>query len=202
MKLFTNFLMTFIFIFLGIAFFNFIMPIIFEGLGSIDIEEIKIQLIMTLFVMIYTVMIIFAIKSTSTYFDLLSMFSIPRNEIMKSIHTTNIILTFSGSAIVNLLFLMVDIPQRLLILLLTTISLYLIMNFLNFIAFLGKIFGWYYVVGSFLLLASFIIAVVNYIGGMILMGLYIPHIASFLLISSCFLIVVNNFLSKKYEYKM
>ncbi|HOO31629.1 MAG TPA: hypothetical protein PLB99_00705 [Thermotogota bacterium] len=202
LKLFVNFMITFIFICLGITLINFIIPILIEGTAGLDIEEIKTQLIYTFSLMIYTMMIIFALKSTSTYFDLLSIFSVSRNEIIKSVNITNCILSLSGSIVVNLFLLMVDIPQRIMIFFFTVISLYLIMNFLNFIALIGKIVGWYYVVGSFILLAAFIIAVVNFIGGFILMGLYIPQIAIFLIVACMAFIGINFLLSKKYEYKM
>jgi hypothetical protein len=194
--------MTFVFIFLGIGLVNIVIPIIFEGIGNFDFEEVKTQLVMILSIMIYTMMIIFSLKSTSVYFDMMIIFSVPRKEMMKSINITNVVLTLSGSIAVNLILLMVNIEQRLLFLVLITSSIYLIMNFLNFIAFLGKIFGWYYIVGSFILLASFIISVVNYIGGFILLGLFVPQIISFLVLLIIALFVVNKFLSSKYELKV
>jgi len=147
-------------------------------------------------------LIAFAAKSTSVYFDLFTIFSVTRKRIIRTINITNVVLTVFGSLVLNLMLLMHDLPERALFLVLITLSLYLIMNFINFVAFLGKIFGWYYIVGTFVLLASFIIMMVNYIGGLIQMGLYKTEIILFFIIAAGVFFFVNNFiLSKRYEYK-
>jgi hypothetical protein len=100
------------------------------------------------------------------------------------------------------MLLMHDIPDRGLFLIMITLSIYLILNFLNFVAFLGKLFGWYYIVGTFVLLASFILFTVNYIGGFIQMGLFKTEIITFFIVATAGFFLVNNFvLSKRYEYK-
>src|SRR6056297_2265798 len=147
-------------------------------------------------------LIAFAAKSTSIYYDMFTIFSVTRKRIMRTINITNVVLTAVGSLILNLMLLLHDVPERWLFLILITLSIYLIMNFLNFVAFLGKLFGWYYIVGTFVLLAAFILLTVNYIGGLIQMGLFKAEIITFFIVAPTAFFCVNNFvLSKRYEYK-
>ncbi|MEA1885469.1 MAG: hypothetical protein U9N62_13275 [Thermotogota bacterium] len=201
-KIFLQFMLTFLLIYLAITFFNTIVPLFFIGFSEFDFNEFKISATLYLAVLVYSMLVGFAAKSTSVYYDMFTIFSITRKRIMRTINITNVILTISGSAILNLMLLMHDIPQRGLFLIMITLSIYLILNFLNFIAFLGKLFGWYYIVGTFVLLASFILLTVNYIGGFIQMGLYKAEIITFFAIAAGAFLFINNFiLSKRYEYK-
>lgn len=201
-KLFMQFMFTFLLIYLAITFFNTIVPLFFIGFSEFDFNEFKISATLYLGALVYSMLVAFSAKSTSVYYDMFTIFSITRKRIMRTINITNVILTISGSAVLNLMLLMHDIPQRDLFLIMITLSIFLILNFLNFIAFLGKLFGWYYIVGTFVLLASLILLTVNYIGGFIQMGLYKVEIIAFFAVAAGVFFFINNYiLSKRYEYK-
>ena len=201
-KIFLRFMFTFLLIYLAITFFNTIVPLFFIGFSEFDFNEFKISATLYLGALIYSMLVAFAAKCTSVYYDMFTIFSITRKRIMRTINITNVILTITGSVILNLMLLLHDIPERGLFLIMITLSIYLILNFLNFVAFLGKLFGWYYVVGTFVLLASFILIAVNYIGGLIQFGLFKAEIITFFIIAAVGFLVINNLiLSKRYEYK-
>lgn len=201
-KIFLRFMFTFLLIYLAITFFNTIVPLFFIGFSEFDFNEFKISATLYLGALIYSMLVAFAAKCTSVYYDMFTIFSITRKRIMRTINITNVILTITGSVILNLMLLLHDIPERGLFLIMITLSIYLILNFLNFVAFLGKLFGWYYVVGTFVLLASFILIAVNYIGGLIQFGLFKAEIITFFIIAAGGFLVINNLiLSKRYEYK-
>ena len=201
-KVFIRFMLTFLLIYLAITFFNTIVPLFFIGFSEFDANEFKISATLYLAALIYSMLVAFAAKCTSVYYDMFTIFSITRKRIMKTINITNVILTITGSAVLNLMLLLHDIPERGLFLIMITLSIYLILNFLNFVAFLGKLFGWYYVVGTFVLMASFILFTVNYIGGFIQMGLFKTEIITFFIVAAAAFFLINNFiLSNRYEYK-
>ncbi len=201
-KIFIRFMFTFVLIYFSILFFNTLMPLFFIGFSEFNLTEFKTTSIFYLSIFVYSMFVAFAAKSTSVYFDMFMIFSKGRKTIMRTINFFNVLLTLGASCLLNAMLLMIDIPQRLFFGVMITLSLYLILNFMNFIAFLGKIFGWHYIVGSFILLASFIILTVNYIGGLIQFGLYKVEISVFLILSAAVFFCVNNFiLSKRYEYK-
>ncbi|HPE41363.1 MAG TPA: hypothetical protein PLI77_09790 [Bacteroidales bacterium] len=199
---FIQFMWSFMISFLVILFFNTVVPLFFTGFSEFDFKEFQITATFYCAILIYSMFVAFGAKCGSVYFDLFTIFSVSRNRIMRTINITNVILTISGSAILNLLLLMHDIPDRGLFLIMITLSIYLILNFLNFIAFLGKLFGWYYIVGTFVLLAAFILFAINYIGGFIQMGLFMTEIILFFTVAAAGFFYINNFiLSKRYEYK-
>ena len=201
-KLFLRFMLTFLLVYLAITFFNTIVPLFFIGFSEFDVDEFKINTTVYLAALVYAMLIAFAAKSTSIYYDMFTIFSVTRKRIMRTINITNVVLTAVGSLILNLMLLLHDVPARWLFLVLITLSIYLLMNFINFVAFLGKLYGWYYIVGTFVLLAAFILLSVNYIGGLIQFGLYKTEIISFFIIAAGVFFFVNNFiLSKRYEYK-
>jgi len=201
-KFFIQFMWSFMISYSVILFFNTVVPLFFTGLKEFDFKEFQIIASFYFAILMYSMFVAFGAKCTSVYFDLFTLFSVARKRIMRTINLTNIILTVSGSAILNLLLLMHDVPDRGLFLIMITLSIYLILNFLNFIAFLGKLFGWYYIVGTFVLLASFILFAINYIGGFIQMGLFKTEIILFFAVAAAGFFYINNFiLSKRYEYK-
>src|SRR6056297_114295 len=201
-KVFLKFMLTFLLIYVAITFFNTIVPLFFIGFSEFDVNEFKISATLYLAALVYSMLVAFAAKCTSVYYDMFTIFSITRKRIMRTINITNVILTITGSTILNLMLLLHDLPDRGFFLIMITLSIYLILNFLNFVAFLGKLFGWYYVVGTFVLLASFILITVNYIGGLIQFGLFKAEIITFFIISAVGFLGINNYiLSKRYEYK-
>src|SRR6056297_469594 len=191
-KLFLRFMLTFLLVYLAITFFNTIVPLFFIGFSEFDVDEFKINTTVYLAALVYAMLIAFAAKSTSIYYDMFTIFSVTRKRIMRTINITNVVLTAVGSLILNLMLLLHDVPARWLFLVLITLSIYLLMNFINFVAFLGKLYGWYYIVGTFVLLAAFILLSVNYIGGLIQFGLYKTEIISFFIIAAGVFFFVNN----------
>ena len=209
LNLYLRFMSVFLVIFAIVVFLNTFLPILFDGnpvnsnsLEVYDFTKLGSGLISNLFVMIYTSVIIFAIKCTATYFDLLLLFSATRQSIMRTFNTMNIVLTLVGTAALNLLLLAGNIPNRIMFLFLITVSLYFMVNFMNFIGFVGKLFGWYFVVGSFILLAALIISTVNFIGGFIMMQLFSLEIILFIAVAAFVFFFVNQYLAKRYEYKL
>ncbi len=201
-KLFLRFMLTFLLVYLAITFFNTIVPLFFIGFSEFDVDEFKISATLYLGALVYAMLIAFAAKSTSVYYDMFTIFSVTRKRIMRTINITNVVLTVVGSVILNLMLLLHEVPERWLFAVMITLSIYLIMNFINFVAFLGKLFGWYYIVGTFVLLAAFILFTVNYIGGFIQLGLFKSEIIAFFTIAAGTFFCINNFiLSKRYEYK-
>ena len=201
-KVFLKFTLSFLLVYVAITFFNTIVPLFFIGFSEFDVNEFKISATLYLAALVYSMLVAFAAKCTSVYYDMFTIFSITRKRIMRTINITNVILTITGSTILNLMLLLHDLPDRGFFLIMITLSIYLILNFLNFVAFLGKLFGWYYVVGTFVLLASFILITVNYIGGLIQFGLFKAEIITFFIIAAVGFLGINNLiLSKRYEYK-
>ncbi|PWJ93213.1 hypothetical protein C7380_10842 [Oceanotoga teriensis] len=200
-KMFLEYAKIFFLIFFAITIFNVVLSLLFDGYSNITFSDISGTVIMNMSIFSITLAIVYAVMAPTTYIDIFMMLSLPRKYYFSSIFKMNVVITLFSTAVINSVLFMEDISERGIILVFSLIGIFFIVNMINFISFIGKRYGWYYVVGIFCLIASLILLFVNYIGGFILMNMFGVHLISFLLLMNVLVIFVNKFLIKKLEFK-